>query len=240
MLASAGNAGLEITLLPIRTGFRAEEVQAAIKRLNATIAGDRVFASSVIGELEQTIAGFIALEMATHPLEAGVSLQKLRSSSKAPQPVIDLVLGRLCASGRADVDGSLVRPSGWSSKLNEREQSLSDAILHAICVQPLEPPSVGELQDRFGGSALALIRRLERQGELERVGEDRYYSRGAVEQMVSTLKSSLSAGRRYSPAELREVLGISRKYLIPFLEFCDRRGVTERMEAGRVIRRERD
>jgi len=240
MLASAGNAGLEITLLPIRTGFRAEEVQGALKRLNATIAGERVFASSVLADLEQSIAGLITLEMATHPLEAGVSLQKLRSSAKAPEQVVDLVLGRLSASGRADVDGSLVRPSGWSSKLNEREQSLSDAILHAICVQPLEPPSVGELEGKFGGSALALIRRLERQGELERVGEDRYYSRGALEQMVSTLRSSLAAGRKYSPAELREVLGISRKYLIPFLEFCDRRGVTERMEAGRVIRRERD
>ena len=176
--------------------------------------------------------------MATHPLEAGVSLQTLRSSAKAPAQVIDHVLGRLSSSGRADVDGSLVRPSGWIPKLSERERALSDAILHAICIQPVEPPSVGELQGEFGGSTLALIRRLERQGELERVAEDRYYSRDAVEQMVSTLRSSLEIGREYSPAELREVLGISRKYLIPFLEFCDRRGVTERMEAGRVLRPE--
>jgi selenocysteine-specific elongation factor len=238
MLASAGNAGLEITLLPIRTGFRAEEIEGAIERLNAAVAGDRVFASSVISGLEQSVAGFIALEMATHPLEAGVSLQKLRSSVKAPEQVIDLVIGRLSSSGRADVEGSLVRPSGWSSKLNEREQALSDAILHAICIQPLEPPSVGELQGKFGSSAMALIRRLERQGQLERVADDRYYSRDALEQMVCTLRSSLAAGRKYSPGELREVLGISRKYLIPFLEFCDRRGVTERMEAGRVLRPE--
>lgn len=238
MLDSAGNAGLEIGLLPIRTGFRAEEVQSVIKRLNATVAGDRVFASSVIADLEQFIAGFISMEMATHPLEAGVSLQTLRSSAKAPAQVIDHVLGRLSSSGRAEVDGSLVRPSGWISKLSERERALSDAILHAICIQPLEPPSVGELQGKFGGSALALIRRLERQGELDRVSEDRYYSRDAVEKMVFSLRSSLEVGRKYSPAELREVLGISRKYLIPFLEFCDRRGVTERMETGRVLRPE--
>jgi selenocysteine-specific elongation SelB-like protein len=30
------------------------------------------------------------------------------------------------------------------------------------------------------------------------------------------------------------VLGLSRKYLIPFLEFCDRKRVTERRATGRV------
>jgi len=42
-------------------------------------------------------------------------------------------------------------------------------------------------------------------------------------------------GREYSPAELRDVIGLSRKFLIPFLEYCDRHGVTERRPTGRVL-----
>jgi selenocysteine-specific elongation factor len=53
--------------------------------------------------------------------------------------------------------------------------------------------------------------------------------------MVETLRGSLVPGRRYSPAELKEVLGVTRKYLIPFLEFCDRTGVTERGSDGRQL-----
>jgi hypothetical protein len=38
-----------------------------------------------------------------------------------------------------------------------------------------------------------------------------------------------------SPAHLREALGISRKFLVPFLEYCDRRRITERRGEGRVL-----
>jgi hypothetical protein len=54
--------------------------------------------------------------------------------------------------------------------------------------------------------------------------------------MVETLRESLEPGRVYSPSELKELLRVSRKYLIPFLEFCDRKGVTERRDQGRAVR----
>jgi len=54
--------------------------------------------------------------------------------------------------------------------------------------------------------------------------------------MIAQLKGRLVPGRVYVPAQLRDLLGSSRKYLIPFLEFCDRSGVTERREDGRVLR----
>ena len=71
---------------------------------------------------------------------------------------------------------------------------------------------------------------------MERVADDRYYGREAVAGMVEALRTSLQPGRVYSPSELKEVLGVSRKYLIPFLEFCDRKGVTERRDRGRAVR----
>jgi hypothetical protein len=43
----------------------------------------------------------------------------------------------------------------------------------------------------------------------------------------------MAAGVEYGPAELRELLGFSRKFLIPFLEFCDRSGHTMRDGAGK-------
>jgi hypothetical protein len=53
--------------------------------------------------------------------------------------------------------------------------------------------------------------------------------------MVGSLRS-LDPGRKYTPGELREVIGVSRKYLIPFLEFCDRKGITARADDGRFVR----
>jgi hypothetical protein len=53
--------------------------------------------------------------------------------------------------------------------------------------------------------------------------------------MIARLKGVLVPGQVYAPSQLREVLGSSRKFLIPFLEFCDRSGVTERRGDGRIL-----
>ena len=113
---------------------------------------------------------------------------------------------------------------------------MSDAILRDICVHPGGPPSVAELESKFGQSARPLLRRLEREGAITKVAEDRYYSRDSLEKMVGTLRSGLIPGRKYSPAELKDVLGVTRKYLIPFLEYCGRTGVTLRDGVGRQVR----
>jgi selenocysteine-specific elongation factor len=67
------------------------------------------------------------------------------------------------------------------------------------------------------------------------VEADRYYDAAALDDVVGALRAGMERGREYGPAELRELLGVSRKYLIPLLEYCDRRGVTERRERGRVL-----
>lgn len=236
LLDLAGNNGVEMSVLPIRTGIDPAALRDAVHTASAVSVNGTVWSEGTVDRLERFAESFIAIEMANHPLEAGVSLQTLRAAAKAPAGVMDVALNRLLKKGRVEMNGSTARPCGWVSRLGEREQTLSDAILHEICIHAVEPPSVSELEARFGGSTSALLRRLEREGDVERVADDRYYGREAVAGMVEALRTSLQAGRVYSPSELKEVLGVSRKYLIPFLEFCDRKGVTERRDQGRAVR----
>jgi selenocysteine-specific elongation factor len=236
MLLEAGSAGISLGQIPIRTGMVPGAVAETLERLGALVVGDRAIDPEVMSGIEGHIEGFIAIEMANHSLEPGVSLQTVRASAVVPAAVMDRALDRLVEGRRIVLDGSIVRPAGWVSQLGEREQALSDAILHEICTHAFEPPSVMELSAKFGGPTASLMRRLGREGKLERVADDRYYAREAVTQMVETLRSRLESGRIYSPSELKAVLGVSRKYVIPFLEFCDRTGVTERRDEGRLVR----
>ena len=95
---------------------------------------------------------------------------------------------------------------------------------------------MGELVARYGSSVPALLRFLERQGRIVQGETDRYYDRATLESMIGRLTAKLVPGQVYVPAQLRDVLGFSRKYLIPFLEYCDRNGVTERRGEGRILR----
>jgi selenocysteine-specific elongation factor len=91
----------------------------------------------------------------------------------------------------------------------------------------LSPPSVAELEQRTGRHDVEGILRLATAaGRVEAVERDRYYTRAALDRFVAVLRGSDGA-RGIVPSELRQRLGISRKYLIPLLEWADSRGVTE-------------
>ena len=236
MLDAAGASGVPIDVIPIRLGLSPAKSLELLEKSDAARAGPIAIAKEAMVDLENLLESFTAIHMANHPLEPGVSLQTLRVAAKADPQVIELALSRLEKKNRIERAGSVVRPAGWQSKLDDREQALSDSILHDICTGVYEPPSVSDLESKFGKSTGALLRRLERQGQIARVAEDRYYGREPLERMVRKLSSTLVPGHSYSPAELKEVLGVTRKYLIPFLEFCDRKGITERLNEGRQLK----
>lgn len=235
MVAGTGLDGLAVETLPIRLGTTTAEAAELTRQSHLTELRGRLYDPQALDTLEKRVETAVAKHVETFPLELGVQLQSLRSLARAPDAAIDYVVDRLIRNGRIEVNQSLVKPAGWTGTLSDRERLLADAMMHEICVNPSEPPAVSELAAKFGDKAPALLRYMERAGQLVRISDDRYYSPGAVETMVGKLRSTLEPRRIYTPAELREVLGVSRKYLIPFLEFCDVTGITERRAEGRVL-----
>jgi selenocysteine-specific elongation factor len=99
-----------------------------------------------------------------------------------------------------------------------------------------EPPSIGELAAQHPDADVAgLLRLLAREGLVVAVGKDRYYEAAALAQEREKLVSLLTELGAATPAMLRERLGRSRKWLIPFLEWCDTQGITLRKGDQRVL-----
>jgi selenocysteine-specific elongation factor len=69
---------------------------------------------------------------------------------------------------------------------------------------------------------------------VEAVGGDWYVARPALEEFLGVLKE-LGAGGEITVPKLRDRTGLSRKYLIPLLEWADRRGVTRRQGEARRL-----
>jgi len=61
-----------------------------------------------------------------------------------------------------------------------------------------------------------------------RVGRDRYYDSEAIERVRNAILAEIRERGRASPSELREKTGLTRKYLIPILEWMDGAGFTVR------------
>jgi selenocysteine-specific elongation factor len=128
------------------------------------------------------------------------------------------------------------RRAGFTPVISEEVASLRTRIMDILQTAPVEPPSVAELRVRLGGAdVMAMLRSLAREESVVQVEADRFYATTAVEEMLATIRRLMGDGKGATPAQLREALGMSRKYLIPFLEYCDRRRITERRGDSRVL-----
>jgi selenocysteine-specific elongation factor len=113
---------------------------------------------------------------------------------------------------------------------------VSDELVSVLSSAGHEPPSVSELQERFGSQTASLLRHLERERRVVQVEDGRYYAPEAVTELLRRLETGMTGRGALAPTDLKEVLGFSRKFLIPFLEYCDKRGYTLRQGNGRVWR----
>jgi selenocysteine-specific elongation factor len=228
--------GVEVATLATRLGAAPGAVDALLAAPGSGVrrVGDRIFAEQVVAEQAARLTAIVDQHHARAPLEPGAPLQSVRARLGAEPALTDLVLDELVRSGILEVSGALVMRRGWTPVLTSGERATRDALLDALRSAGREPPSVGELEARYGAATIALLRMLEREGDVVQVEGDRFYAAPVVEELTRVLREGMTPGQEYGPSELRDLLGFSRKYLIPFLEYCDRVGVTERHPGGRV------
>ena len=233
-LREAGEAGLDLSSLPVRLGVPPVDVPPLLEKESTLRIGDRIYATSVAEALADRLVRLVEEAHRTRPLEIGVSLQELRSRLGAPAELTDAVVAGAASRGLIETVGGVVRAAGWVPRLTPVQQKALREIDETIRGANHEPPSIGELEPRFGPHVVDLVRILEREGRVIAVEADRFYAAESLAALIDRLRNGMTKGREYSPAELRELLGFSRKFLIPFLEYCDRRGFTIRTAGGRT------
>jgi len=236
VLAAQSGRGARVTDISVRVGCSPAEVQRLAELSGARAGRHNLFESEAVEQVMASVRRIVAEYEIKSPLAVGIPAQTLREAVRASEELADISIKEMERSGEIESHGPLLRRRGWAPNPSDRDVEASNRLAHDICAAEQEPPSVGELVLRYGGSVPALLRYLEREGRIVQVETDRYYDRNALEHMIAQLKGKLVPGQVYVPAQLRDILGSSRKYLIPFLEFCDRSGVTERRGEGRVLR----
>jgi selenocysteine-specific elongation factor len=72
--------------------------------------------------------------------------------------------------------------------------------------------------------------------KLVRVKDSLYFHTEALDSIQERLVAMLRERKEIGPGDVKDLLGISRKYAIPLLEFFDARRVTARVGERRVLR----
>jgi selenocysteine-specific elongation factor len=234
-LAEGAGQGLARRTLAVRLGIAPATVAALVTEHAEAVAtpDGRLVAAAVVEETSARVSTLVGEHHRQFPLDPGIPLAALRATLGVAASIVDLALARLVSAGVVEVAGASARVSGWAPTLAGAESDVAAAVEGRLRSAGKEPPSVTELAAAIGADPRPVLRFLERRGTLVAIEEDRYYLASELAALVDALRSGMVTGRVYSPAELRDLTGLSRKYLIPFLEYCDRHGVTVRQDTGR-------
>ena len=220
-------AGIAAPLLPVLLGVPPAEARAAAGgAVELRQVGELWVPLETLTRIASRALEILRRHHREQPMERGLRLETLRHSLRAPDAVVETVLQDLVRTGRMRRLEGVVALAGFTPRAAGGEGAVAElvALLEAA---GLTPPSVAELERRTGRRDVEGILRLAAAaGKVEAVERDRYYARAVLDRFVAVLQAGEGA-EAVVPSQLRQRLGISRKYLIPLLEWADARGVTE-------------
>ena len=232
-------AGLEEAALSRALGLPAGDLAAVLDRLLLAGAVRRLGGLLVAGEryrrLQATVMQALATFHAAEPLRPGMQKEALRNRTGLAAAPFAALLASLRLDGLIAEAGAEVALAGHRAQPTAEQRAAVDAMQSALAVHPFAPPLLEDLVDRYALTP-ALIQHLIREGQIVRVSDDVVFSRRAVDEAIERLRSYLRANPTLTVAVARDVLGSSRRYVLPLLEWLDAQKVTRRVGDDRILR----
>lgn len=237
-LVQSGMTPLGLGELARRTGVPAETLRAELPGLGADVReleGGLWIHRRGFGQFCQAVRGELEAFYSRHPLRSGLGKEELRRRLGLGGKEFAALLSAAEAADELRVERDRVALPGHSPTLNDGQAKLAQRLRSAIAAAGYSPPTVAELKQQVPGrDTEEVIIYLLEQGEAVRVGDDLIIAAAALEDAVRRTREHLKQHGKLTVAEFRDLLGTSRKYALPLLEWFDEQRITRRAGEERV------
>ena len=224
----------ELAATAAAVGLTLAEATAAARAHRLLALSTSVVAPGAAARWAAAVAGTLTAHHAAHPLERVAARDVALRAAEAdgcPRALAAPFLDALVKLGRVHQEtgrtGTGVRTPEHRVSLDAGQAAARDALLRALGEHPFAPPALSAATTRAGAPP-ALVRELEAEGAIVRLGPDLAVGADALAAAVARLRAAATVEGPLSAARAKEVLGTSRKYALPLLEELDRRGLTRR------------
>ncbi|HVN96953.1 MAG TPA: selenocysteine-specific translation elongation factor [Syntrophorhabdaceae bacterium] len=223
---------------------------------------DRSYAAALTGQLERlgrvksvgkitvdmeafeaykkTLTSIITSFFEKNPLKAGMSKEELRTRLPRVEPsIFQKALEESISANLVEVEKDKVKVKSPGEKIDKSLEQTESGVLKVLFGHWLTPPGLKELAYETGRNERELkdiLGKLNFQGRVVKLKSDMYFHRDAIEDLKQKAISYLTAKKEMTPSDFKSVVDISRKYMIPLLEYLDEIKLTIRSGDKRILR----
>jgi selenocysteine-specific elongation factor len=175
-------------------------------------------------------------EYELYPLQTGFPLNKFQSYFYYLKPeIFNYLVDSLINTDKIGLKKGILFLLSRKSEVSSQQKVLISKILKILKDNPTNPPNEKMLISQIAGSK-EIIDFLIQEGEIVKLSEGILLESKNYDIMKNKLIDFLKINGSISIAQVRELLGISRKYIIPLLNKMDEEKITQRRENVRILK----
>ncbi len=229
LAAAAGLGGAEQCadlLAKLRSAGRARAFDAAGTTIHLH--------ADVLSRLARDLAERVDQYLRTNARAAGIPRAQWPGwMPRACPETLRVPLANFLIESRAFVDeGGFVKPPGRAAEMSPPDAALLEAALEEFFAGAFQPPEFAALRCRTARNELRLrelIQYAVARRQLVRFGDGLWLHAQRWNEALERLAAALRQQERMTMAEIRTLLGTSRKFAVPLAEALDAAGVTRRV-----------
>jgi len=201
------------------------------------------FAQHIWDMLTEEAIRLVSEQHEQYPLRSGLSKEEWRTRLNLPPKVANDVFTVLQEEGKLTAvsnstgvqssrTGGLICLPGFAPSFTPAQQRQVEQLVRLFQASPYTPPGIAEAEAIVGAEVLTA---LVEQGRLIKLGDGVLFLRETYDEAVATLVAYIREHGTITVAEARDVLGATRKYILPLLEQMDALHITRRSGDVRLL-----
>jgi len=176
-----------------------------------------------------------------NPYRQGISKEDMRTkiSQAFNQVVFDFILKKAEADELIQVSQNVITKKGFEIQLNDEMQKKLDIFLEVLDENRFKPPVLKVIAEQIPmieKDAREIAGMLMFMGKIVKLSEGLLISKSILEEGKKIILAKMKSVGQMKLGEISELLGSSRKYVVPLMEYLDKIGFTERNGDYRKVR----
>ncbi|MCD4674609.1 MAG: selenocysteine-specific translation elongation factor [Desulfobacula sp.] len=248
-LSLKGYQGLSFARLRVMTNIPDKKLAASLQKMLAkqqviqTDKEKQIYVNgSFFDNFKEKIIQKLTTFHADNPLKEGMPTQELKSKFQYIDDAkfFNILFTKLSKENLIVLDKNIIKLSTHEVALQVDQHAVKEKIKKIYQASGLTPPffrTICQDLDIDKKNATAVLHMLIDEKSIIKTKDDLYFGAGEINSLEQKLTAFLKENESITTPEFKDMTGVSRKYVIPLIEYFDSVNLTIRVGDTRLLRR---